>query len=115
MSMRQVALSRLIDDMFAYIIIIYILVCEQIDQENPVSDDVPECGVVFEEQCENDDPTSCTQVSRTMCNITQEQNMAQLTDCKKFPRLICGPETCPLVKGERTCKNKFKTVSKSKY
>ena len=33
------------------------------------------------------------------------------TECKKEPREVCGPESCPLVQGDKVCNTETKTVS----
>merc|ERR1712117_220494 len=35
--------------------------------------------------------------------------MGKETECKKEPREVCGPESCPLIQGEKECSTETKT------
>ena len=44
--------------------------------------------------------------------MTQQKNrlVTPKTECRKVATKVCGPEVCPIVKGERVCKVKVETV-----
>ena len=50
-----------------------------------------------------------------MCSVMQmtSTKLTPETDCRQESKEVCGPEVCPIVKGERVCANEVKTVSVS--
>ncbi len=88
------------------------LVCQTEYIEDLVEDDVPDCRLISEQLCTSADASSCSEVTRTVCNITTETNtkLTPLTDCQKIRRDVCGPEACPLVAGELQCRVQSKMV-----
>ncbi len=83
--------------------------CETAYGSDEVSDDVPNCRIVTERQCDGDD---CRDVPRQECDINQKVNgkLSKTTECKSVPRKVCGPEACPIVKRDPICRNEIKTV-----
>ena len=45
--------------------------------------------------------------------MTKQFQYTKETECTKEPREVCGPESCPLVQGEKECETETKTVSKT--
>ena len=41
---------------------------------------------------------------------TPTKKVVPSTDCQSLPKEVCGPETCPIVKGERICRDQVKNV-----
>ena len=91
-------------------------VCETIYHEDEVDDDVANCVTEMicidplDEDCEEEE-----KIPRQSCTVDQETNKKYTkdTECRKEPREVCGPESCPLVQGEKECETQTKTVSKS--
>ncbi len=54
----------------------------------------------------------CDNVPKRTCDVSSQTNvkLTPKTECKKEVAKVCGPETCPIVKGERICKDEIKTV-----
>ncbi len=46
------------------------------------------------------------------CEIKDQKNtkLTPKTECRKEMAEVCGPEACPLVKGDRICRDEIKTV-----
>jgi hypothetical protein len=90
-------------------------VCETIYSESQVDDDIPDCHTDTEEICSKNDATGekvCRDVAKEVCTVSQETNtkMSKQTDCNKRPREVCGPEVCPLTRGENACNQEVKKV-----
>jgi hypothetical protein len=90
-------------------------VCETVYHENQVEDDVPDCYTDTQESCSLNEATGeevCRDVAKEVCTVNQETNtkMSQETDCNKRPREVCGPEVCPLTRGENDCNQEVKKV-----
>ncbi len=47
------------------------------------------------------------------CDIKKMQNvkLTPKTNCRKEVAEVCGPEACPIVKGDMVCKSEIKNVS----
>ncbi len=54
----------------------------------------------------------CDNVPQRNCDVTRENNvkLTPKTECNKVEVQLCGPEACPIVKGERICTNEIRTV-----
>ena len=37
--------------------------------------------------------------------IQVNAKLSRSTECKSVPRRVCGPEACPVVRGDRICRN----------
>jgi len=92
----------------------YVTVCETETSEPAVLDDVPNCEIEQTEVCNVNagGVQVCRTVPQQKCSISQQENrkLSRSTDCKSVPREVCGPEACPIVKGDRICRNEVKTV-----
>jgi hypothetical protein len=68
---------------------------------------------ITEQVCTPDEAGNalCRDITRQDCNISVETNKkyTQKTSCDKVVREVCGPEVCPLVKGDRMCTEEVKT------
>merc|ERR1719361_566457 len=88
----------------------YETICETIYHEDEVDDDVANC--VTEMICKDDkDCEEEEKIPRRSCTVDQETNKkyTKETECSKEPREVCGPESCPLVQGEKECETETKT------
>ena len=89
-------------------------VCETETSNTEVSDDVPNCEIEQVEACKENaaGETVCRTVPRQKCELMQQVNakLSRSTECKSVPREVCGPEACPVVRGDRICRNEVKTV-----
>jgi hypothetical protein len=93
-----------------------VAVCETVYHENQVADDVPDCHTEMGMICSKNDGTGeevCRKVAKQVCEVAQETNtkMSKSTDCNKRPREVCGPEVCPLTRGENSCNQEVKKVN----
>lgn len=88
-------------------------VCETVNYEHSVEDDVTECETVMEERCTLDG-SHCSQVPRQICTL-QTKNQTKIVsvpECHVQQTQVCGPEACPLViTGEQDCRDEIRTVS----
>ncbi len=95
-------------------IVLLCVVCETIHEEHEVEEDVPNCETVLEEQCAEDKfgQEWCDQVPRRECTLETQTStkVTPKTECRKEAAEVCGPEVCPIVKGERRCRSEVKTV-----
>jgi len=86
-------------------------ICETIYHEDEVDDDIANC--VTEVICKNGDAVCAPeeQVPKRSCTVEQEPNKkyTKETECKKEPREVCGPESCPLIQDEKECSTETKT------
>jgi len=89
----------------------YETICETIYHENEVEDDVTNCNTVDVCKDGSEDTDNCELVPRQACEINQETNKkyTKETECSKEPREVCGPESCPLVQGDKVCDTETKT------
>ena len=55
----------------------------------------------------------CVDVPRQECSVTTEtvKKKTPKTECGVKQTEVCGPEACPIVKGEKMCRNEVRTVS----
>ena len=90
-------------------------VCETTFTEHEVTSDVAECATVLEEVC-RDDPTTGSHVCKsfpkqacTVVPVTKTEHVPE-TECKKIQTPVCGPEACPLTKGDPICFDEIKEV-----
>ena len=95
-----------------------ITVCETTYAEYEVEEDVPSCQVIKEERCKTDPETGeetdeCFKVPKRVCTQTKETNKKAIPHmaCDARPKEVCGPEICPIVKGDRKCRDEVRHVS----
>ncbi len=98
-----------------------------------------DCEIQEERQCTKDqdgnDTDDCWIVPKRVCTKTMETNtkvkmntfvfkkkiyvktsvfaqkkVVPRTECNAVPKKVCGPETCPIVKGERRCRDETRHV-----
>ncbi|TRY78248.1 hypothetical protein TCAL_06742 [Tigriopus californicus] len=87
-------------------------ICEKDFHENEVEDHVPECEIQTKEVCQPDG-SWCSQVPQRICSIQHIPNvkLTHKTKCKQVNRKVCGPEVCPVVRGNEKCYTTVKSVS----
>ncbi len=76
---------------------------------------MPDCRTEMVDHCRSDPRTGdevCDKVPRQKCDIDVETNtkMTPETKCDVVERIVCGPESCPLVEMDKECKNEVKEV-----
>ncbi len=83
-----------------------------------MEDDAPECHTVRETVCSGEDEKhSCAEVPRRVCTLGREKarrrpvgGSSPAAECQSVPVEVCGPELCPIVKGERVCRSVVRHV-----
>ena len=96
----------------------HIIVCETFYKEFEVTEDIANCRTVKEERCTMDEKGNewCMNVPRQVCSKSTgpSKKVMPKTECRSLPKDVCGPETCPIVKGDRKCRNEIKHVCSSR-
>ena len=85
-----------------------------------MTEDVPECETVKEEKCQEDPHGGdewCHIVPRQVCTLVTKTStkVHPKTECSHKENRVCGPEECPLIRGEKKCREEVKTVSDSVF
>ncbi len=92
------------------------VVCQETERRFEVTDDKVDCKTVLEDVCPPDNEEGrCRKVSKQVCELSKETSLkagasAPAMECDAVPVKICGPEKCPIVKGDRICRDVVRHV-----
>ena len=84
-----------------------------------MEDDIANCKTIYTKVCNNNETKStaeeCISVPKQVCSVMKMSNtkLTPQTDCRQESREVCGPEACPIIKGDIICGNEIRTVNMS--
>lgn len=92
----------------------YETVCETRYKSYDINEDVVDCTVERVPWCEDgtpeDEMENCPTVPKNMCEKrnVKSTKVVPKQDCNSVPKKVCGPEVCPITKGDRKCRDEVK-------